>query len=114
MATITPIQSGVAGTLVTPVAPTASDTIPASAYNYVDLVFQSTTGTPTMTIDDPTSANPSGTLVQAGNFDVTVALTAGQTKVVRLDCARFRDPNGNINIITSTPANSTVFAIGRL
>jgi hypothetical protein len=115
MATITPVQSGVNAPVVVPSVPSnGADVIPAGSYNYVDLLIQSTTGTPTIVVDDPTSLNPGGTLVASGNFDLTVALTAGQVKLLRLDCSRFRDASGNINITTTTPANSTILAIGRL
>lgn len=111
MSTITPVKPGVVGQVITPATPTASDVIPARAYRFVVLVAVSTTGTPTITVDDPTSQAPSGTGVQF-NADVTLTLTAGQVKAQRLDCARFRDVNGNINITTSSPANSTVYALG--
>lgn len=114
MATITPVAASVIGTVVAPATPTANDVIPASAYNYIHLIIQSSTGTPTVTVTDQTSQNPPGTLVQSGDFDVTATLTSGQTRIMRLDCARFRDGSGNINIATTNPANSTIMAVGLL
>lgn len=112
MATITPVSPAVAGTVSTTQALTSgADVIPASAYNLIFLILRSvSTGTPTTTIDDPTSQTPSG--AQAFNPDVQVTLTAAQTKIVRLDCGRFRDVNGNINITTTTPGDAVVSAIG--
>ena len=39
-------------------------------------------------------------------------LTAGQTYSRLLPTARYQDPSGNINVITTTPANSTIKAYG--
>lgn len=112
MGTITPINPNVTGQVVVPATPAASDVIPALAYREVILVLTSTTGTPTVTVDDPTSQAPSGTLAAPFNPDVTLAVTTGQSKVQKLSCARFRDSSGNINISTATPANSTLIVIG--
>jgi|SRR5687768_15281353 len=111
MATLTPINTTVNGNLITPITPGA-DAIPCSQYRYVTLVARSaSTGTPTITVDDPTSSAPAGTGVTF-NADVTLTLTAGQLKSMRLDCARFRDANGNINYTTATPGDSVVYALG--
>lgn len=111
MATITPVKPGVVGQVVTPVTPAATDVIPAAAYRFIVLVAVSSTGTPTITVDDPTSQAPAGTGVQF-NPDAQLSLTAGQSKVMRIDCARFRDTNGNINISTTSPTNSTIYVVG--
>lgn len=111
MATLTPVAPSVVGNAITTITP-GSDAIPAAAYRWVLLVARSvSTGTPTITVDDPTSVAPAGTGVTF-NPDVTLTLTAGQTKVMRLDCARFRDANGNINYTTATPGDAVVYAIG--
>lgn len=110
MAVLTPVAPSVIGTTATTITP-GSDSIPALAYRFVLLVVMSTTGTPTITVDDPTSQAPAGTGVQF-NADVQLVLGAGQTKVMRLDCARFRDVNGNINYTTATPGDARVFAVG--
>lgn len=110
MATLTPVAPSVIGGVATSITPGA-DSIPARAYRFVLLVVSSTTGTPTITVDDPTSQAPAGTGVQF-NPDAQVVLAAGQTKVMRLDCARFRDVNGNINYTTASPGDARVFAIG--
>jgi uncharacterized spore protein YtfJ len=105
------IGPSVIGSAVTPITP-GSDSIAASAYGVVFLVVRSvSTGTPTITVDDPTSQGPAGTGVSF-NPDAQLTLTAGQTKVMRLDCARFRDANGNINYTTATPGDAVVYAIG--
>lgn len=113
MATLTPVAPNVVGVAVTPITP-GSDVIPASPYRKVLLVLRSVaTGLPIITIDDPTSQAPPGTLVGAFNADVTVTVTAAQTKVMELDCNRFRDSSGNINYTTSgTIGDGVVYAIG--
>lgn len=110
MATLTPINPTLAGVVVTPITP-GSDTIPALAYTSIELVLRSvSTGAPTITINDPTSVSPSGAV--AFNPDVTLAVTAGQLKVARFPCSRFRDENGNITYTTATPGDAVVYAIG--
>lgn len=113
MATITPIVPGVVATVATPQALTAgADVIPCSQYNIIFLVLRSvSTGTPTVTVDDPTSSAPAGTGVTF-NPDPQAVLTAAQQKVMRLDTARFRDASGNINITTATPGDAVAYAIG--
>lgn len=111
MATIPIISPAVTSTAVVPITPTASDTIPCAQYNLVFLVIVSSTGTPNVSVTDPTAVAPAGLTFTDNTVD-SGALTAGQTKVMRLDAQRFRDVNGNINVSTATPANSTVYAIG--
>lgn len=110
MATVTPVSPAVAGTVITPVTPGA-DSIPCSAFNIVFLhIWSVSTGTPTLTIADPTSQAPAGLSFTASSMNVSV--TAAQRKVVRLDCGRWRDVNGNINYTTATPGDALVWAEG--
>lgn len=112
MAVLTPIAPSVAGVAVTPITP-GSDTIPVGGYRFIDLVLRSAaTGTPTITVDDPTTVAPEGTLVGSFNPDVTVAVTAGQIKVQRLPVGRFANASGNISYTTTSPGDAVVYAIG--
>lgn len=111
MATLTPTAPGVPVSTLTPVTPNATDQIDARSYTVIFLVIVSSTGTPTVTVTDQISAAPAG-LTFSGNTVSSGALTAGQTKVMRLDCSRFRDVNGFIQLATASPANSTYYAIG--
>lgn len=114
MANITPVSPGVPVSAITPVAPSATDQIVAGPYGIILLVIVSSTGTPTVTVTDQTSVAPAG-LTFTGSAPYTIssgALTSGQTKVMRLDAARFKDVNGNIQIATASPSNSTIYAIG--
>lgn len=113
MSTITPIAVGITGGAdAAGVALTASDVIPASAYKYVLLQIISSTGTPTVKVDDPTTpAIPGATT--AADPDMTIGpLAAGATWSRLLPCARYRDANGNINLTTTNSANSTARAYG--
>jgi len=106
---ITPNVVGVAPAPITP----GADSIVAGPFQQVLLVLRSvSTGTPTITVDDPTSPTPAGTLASPFNADVTLTVSAGQTKVMLLDCNRFRDFTGNINYTTATPGDALVYAIG--
>lgn len=111
MANITPVAPGIPVSTATPVVPSATDQILAGPYGIIILVIVSSTGTPTVTVTDQQSAAPAG-LTFTGNVVSSGALTAGQTKLMRLDASRFKDVNGNIQIATSSPANSTIYAIG--
>lgn len=111
MSTITPVAPGVPVSTITPVVPSATDQIDARSYTVIFLVIASSTGTPTVTVTDQISAPPAG-LAFSGQTVSSGALSAGQTKAMRLDCSRFRDVNGMIQIATATPANSTIYAIG--
>lgn len=108
MTTLNPVSPSVAGNTVTPITPTATDVIPCSAFRWVLLIVR-TGGTNTYlgTIDDPTSQAPAGTGVTF-NADVTTGtVPISSIKSVRLDCARFRDANGNINITSSSTFTGT-------
>lgn len=110
MAVITPVSPAVAGSVITTATP-GTDSIPCAQYNVVFLVIWSvSTGAPTLTIADPTSQAPAGLAFTASSM--TVAVTAAQRKVVRLDCGRWRDVNGNINYTTATAGDALVFAVG--
>lgn len=112
MATLTPVGLGLVGTVITPITP-GTDSIPAGSYSNIILIARSvSTGAPTITIDDPTSVNPPGSLVTPGNFDVTLALTAGQLKAIVIPTGRFKDASGNINYTTATPGDAVVYALG--
>jgi hypothetical protein len=113
MATITPIAPGLTGAAEpAPPTPTAADVIPAAAYKYIVLVVTSTTGTPTVKVDDPTTPAIAGATT-AADPDLTIGpLAAGNTFSRLLPTARYRDASGNINITTTSPANSTVKAYG--
>lgn len=108
MTTLNPIAPSVNSNTVTPITPTAADSIPCSAYRWVLLVVRTgATNTYLGTIDDPTSQAPSGTGVTF-NADVTTGTVPISTvKSIRLDCARFRDVNGNINITSSSTFTGT-------
>lgn len=115
MTALAPTVPAVVAAAPTTIVPTAADTIPCSQFNVVFLVIRTgATNTYLGTIDDPTSQNPAGTLTQAGNFDVTTGtVPISSTRVMRLDCGRFRDINGNINIVSSsTFAGTTLEAYG--
>lgn len=113
MATITPIEPGLSGAAESaPATPSASDVIPCAAYRDVILVVTSSTGTPTVKVDDPTTPAITGATT-AADPDLTIGpLSAGQTFSRRLPTARYRDTSGNINITTTSPANSTIKAYG--
>jgi hypothetical protein len=113
MATITPIAPGLTGAAeAAPATPAANDVIPAAAYRYVLVVMTSSTGTPTFKFDDPTTPAISGATT-AADPDLTVGpLSAGQTFSRLLPTARYRDASGNINVATTSPANSTLKAYG--
>lgn len=112
MATLTPIAPNVIGVTVTPITP-GSDSIPVGGYRFIDLVLRSVaTGVPIITVDDPTSAAPDGTLVSAFNPDVTITVTAAQLKVTRLPVGRFANSAGNIVYTTAAPGDAVVYAIG--
>ena len=113
MATITPIAVGLSGAAdAAPVTPSASDVIPCAAYKYVLLKIVSSTGTPTVTVDDPTTpAIPAAKT--AADPDLQIGpLSAGQTYTRLLPTSRYRDSSGNINIATASPANSTIICYG--
>lgn len=113
MSTITPMQPDITGGADSAGAtPTAADVIPAGAYKYVLLQVISSTGTPTVKVDDPnTPAIPGATT--AADPDMTIGpLSAGQTWTRLIPTSRYRDANGNINITTTSPANSTIKAYG--
>lgn len=108
MATLTPIAPSVNSNAVVPQLPTAADSIPCSAYRWVLLIVR-TGGTNTYlgTIDDPTTSAPSGTGVTF-NADITTSTVAiSSVRALRLDCARFRDASGNINITSSSTFTGT-------
>lgn len=110
MATLTPLSPTRTGVVATPITP-GSDSIPCGSYRAVILVVRSvSTGTPTITVDDPTSVSPDG----ATQFDpdVSMTLTAGQLKLFKLDTSRFRNSAGNITYTTATPGDAVVYAIG--
>lgn len=107
MATITPVVPGMVATAVNAITPTATDTIPCAAYRAVILVVR-TGGTNTYTgkVDDPSSVGPVG----ATSFDpdLTVgSVPISSARAVFLDCARFRDSNGSINITSSSTFTGT-------
>lgn len=113
MTTITPMAPDITGGADTAgVALTAADVIPAAAYKYVLLQIISSTGTPTVVVDDPTTpAIPGATL--AANPDMTIGpLASGQTWTRLVPCARYRDASGNINLATTSFANATAKAYG--
>jgi len=114
MGNITPVVPGLTGSAEsTPPTPTASDVIVgASAYKYILLRVASSTGTPTVKVDDPTTpAIPGATT--AADPDLTIGpLSAGQVFSRLLPVARYADSSGNINITTTSPTNSTVQAYG--
>lgn len=113
MATLTPIAVGLTGSAESaPATPSASDVIPCAAYRYVLLEITSSTGTPTVTVDDPTTAAIPAAKT-AADPDLQIGpLSAGQTFSRLLPTSRYRDSSGNINITTSSPANSTIKVYG--
>lgn len=114
MANITPVAPGLTGAAESaPPTPSASDVIVgASAYKYILLRVVSSTGTPTVKVDDPTTPAIPGATV-AADPDLTIGpLTSGQTFSRLLPVARYADTSGNINLTTTSPANSTIQAYG--
>lgn len=109
MATITPVSPAVNSTVIAGTTPTASDTIPVGSASTLFLLVISSTGTPQISVVDPTSQAPVGLSFTAGGVAFP-ALTAGQARVAALPCARFRDANGNVTINTTSPANTTLYA----
>lgn len=72
-------------------------------------------GALTVTLDDPTSQVPAGTLAAAFNPDITVSVPATTgDKMLLLDASRFRDATGNWNITYSAnpPTGLTVGVFG--
>jgi polyisoprenoid-binding protein YceI len=113
MATLTPNAPSVTATAMTPITPTATDTIPCSAYRFVVLVIRTGgTNTYTGTVDDPNTQAPAN--MTAFNPDATTGtVPISSIRTMRLDCARFRDTSGNITITSaSTFAGTTLEAIG--
>jgi hypothetical protein len=95
---------------------TASDVILAAGINAALIVITgATTGSITVTIDDPNSQSPA--FATAFNADVPLTVASVVKKVFLLtNLGRFKDvATGNINITTSgTPAGSNieVYAVG--
>ena len=108
MSTLTPVAPSVIGAAPTTILPTASDTIPCAAYRWVLLIVR-TGGTNTYagTVDDPTSVAPAGTGVTFNPDVSTGTVATSSAKALRLDCARFRDVNGNITITSSSTFTGT-------
>jgi hypothetical protein len=72
-------------------------------------------GALTVTIDDPTSPVPAGTLAATFNPDITISVPATTgDKMMFLDASRFRDANGNWNITYSAnpPTGLTLGVFG--
>lgn len=107
MTTLTPANPAVTGTTLVPIVPTASDQIPCSAYKAVLLVVRTGgTNTYAATIDDPTSQGPAG--ATAYNPDLaTGTVPISTVRVFRLETARFKDANGNINLTSSSTFTGT-------
>lgn len=106
MATITPVQLGIAQT-VTPTVLTAADTIPVQAGGRYLLVTRNTTASVlTTVVDDPNSAGPAGFTTFNPDITITTPITTGVRATV-LDANRHRDGTGNINIVNTNPAAGT-------
>lgn len=107
---------------VTGVTPTyaagasGGDTFAAQAGARYILHFKNTSGGAiTVTMDDPTSPTPAGTLAATFNPDITLSVPATTgDKMLLVDANRFRDANGNFNITYSTnpPTGLTVGIFG--
>lgn len=113
MATIPVVAGAVIGSTVVPQIPTAADVIAAGPYSLIMLVVRTAaTNTYAGTIDDPTSATPLG--ATAFNPDIgTGTIPINTTKAFLLPTGRFKDSNGNINIVSaSTFTGTTVEAYG--
>jgi hypothetical protein len=89
---------------------TAADVFPAPGERYLLVVSGATSGSITVTVDDPTSQSPLG--ATAFNPDLVlpaVPVTPAKRVFLLSGCSRFRDANGNINLATSgTPAGSNI------
>lgn len=115
MAVQTPVRPPVnpsANPTLTPVG--ASDTIPVPPTGKVVVIVQNTGGSPdSMVIDDPNSGvGPTGSTT-ALNPDVTISVPATTgIRHLELDCARFRDASGNINITHSFTTNVSCIVYG--
>lgn len=106
MATITPVAPGLAQA-VTPTTLTAADTIPVQAGGRYLLITRNTTATPLVTtVDDPNSTGPAGALTFNPDVQITTPITTGVRHTV-LDSNRFRDVNGNINLVNTGFAAGT-------
>ena len=107
MTTLTPLAPSVAGAAPNSITPTAADTIPCAAYRWILLIVRTGgTNTYAANIDDPVSQSPSA--ATAFNPDIATGTVAiSSAKAFRLDCARFRDANGNINITSSSTFTGT-------
>lgn len=117
MATITPTTVGAPPTGTSP--PTqvlsAADVIAAQGVNAaLFYITGATSGSITVTIDDPNTQGPA----YATSFNPDVPLTVAQAvkKVFLLTgLGRFKDASGNINITTSgtpTGSNIEIYAVG--
>lgn len=113
MTTLTPVTPTVSGNTVNTIVPTASDSIPCSSFRWVLLVIR-TGGTNTYqgVVDDPNSQGPANATQFNPDANTGVVATSS-IKCMRLDCARFRDANGNITITSaSTFTGTTLEAYG--
>lgn len=114
MATLNVYSPSEAGTAPTPVQFTATDTFPVAAVGTYIIVARNTTASVlTVKVDDPTSQQPPG---MAGAWDpdqvVTVPITNGE-RLIRVNAARCRDVNGNVNLANTNPAAGTTgYVIG--
>jgi hypothetical protein len=87
----------------------AADSFPAPGDKYLLVVTGATTGSITITVDDPTSPIPLGSSAVNDAVLSAVPVTPAKRTFLLTGCARFRDASGNINLATSgTPAGSNI------
>lgn len=117
MATITPVVPAIppGGTVPPTQVLSAADVISAAGINKVLIIITgATSGSITVSIDDPNTQSPP--YATAFNPDVPLTVAQAVKRSFVLDgLGRFKDASGNINIATSgTPAGSNieVYAVG--
>jgi len=93
--------------VITPNNAAASDTFPAQAGETYIIDVNNAGGSPdSVAVDDPTSVAPSG--ATAFNPDLTISVTNGTRRQIRVDGTRHRDSTGNITVTHSFTASVTV------